>query len=60
MSNLPSPPSGIAADEWRRAIALMAATDTHGDSTTISASTRERNVLLSAKKYEDYLQTGRI
>lgn len=60
MASLPGTPSNIDTDEWRRAIALMAAVDTHADNTTISATTRERNVLASAKKYETYLQHGRV
>ena len=60
MPNLPSPPPAVNIDEWRRAIALMAAVDTHSDSSTLSPVTRERNVLLSAHKYEAYLREGKL
>lgn len=59
MATLPHLPPSIDADEWRRAIALMAAVDTHSEATTLSPTTRERNVLLSAKKFETYLREGR-
>lgn len=60
MSVLSNLPMTIDKDEWRRAIALMAAVDTHADNTTISSTTRERNVLASAKKYESFLRDGRV
>lgn len=59
MTSLPIPHS-IDVDEWRRAVALMAAVDTHDESTTLSPATRERNVLLSARKYEAYLREGKL
>jgi hypothetical protein len=60
MATLPSLPPAISADEWRRAIALMAAVDTHTEGTTLSPVTRERNVLLSARKFEAYLRDGQL
>jgi hypothetical protein len=59
MSNLPSPPPTVGTDEWRRAIALMAAVDTHAESNTMSAAIRESNVINAAKKYETFLREGR-
>lgn len=60
MATLPSLPPAISIDEWRRAIALMAAVDTHTEGTTLSPVTRERNVLLSARKFEAYLREGKL
>lgn len=60
MSNLPGPSPAISVDEWRRAVALMAAVDTHTEGTTLSPVTRERNVLLSAHKFETYLREGKL
>lgn len=57
--NAPPPPEDISLEEWRRAVALLAATATHGENTTLSPATRERNVLQSAYVYESYLRDGR-
>lgn len=61
MPNLPSgSPALLTTDEWRRAVALMAAVDTHSEATTLSPVTRERNVLLSARKFEAFLRDGTL
>jgi hypothetical protein len=56
---VPDAPDGITMEEWRRAVALLAATATHGENTTLSPVMRESNVLTSAKKFEVYLREGR-
>lgn len=57
---VPDAPEGISVEEWRRAVALLAATATHAENTTLSPATRERNVVLSARKFETYLRTGDV
>jgi hypothetical protein len=56
---VPDAPDGISLEEWRRAVALLAATATHAENTTISPVMREMNVVTSAKKFEAYLKDGR-
>lgn len=58
MSVLSNLPATVDKDEWRRAIALMAAVDTHNEVSISSAIIREQHVLLSAKKYEKFLKDG--
>ena len=55
---VPDAPHNLSSDEWRRAVALLAATATHGENTTISPVMRESNVLTTAKRFERYLRDG--
>ena len=58
MIKVPDAPVEISLEEWRRAVALLAATATHAEATTLSPVTREVNVVQSAHRFERYLETG--
>lgn len=55
---VPDAPEGITLEEWRRAVALLAATATHAEATTLSPVVRENNVVESAKRFERLLRDG--
>lgn len=57
--NAPQPPEDVSLEEWRRAVALLAATQTQHENTTLSPMTRERNTLMTAKAFEAYLRDGK-
>lgn len=58
MSNLPTPPQGVTAAEWHRAVALLAATTAHAEKGSSSAIILRGEIVDSAKRFLRFMQDG--